>query len=252
MILTRAHMKRHFLEDPEMDILCSRSFLKRLKLEEVENFNASKFSDRSHQIFEAELRVIESHTLSFRGSSCVSIEGSHPAVGDSCDMMHQKDRVSPTNHAAVEQKSCANEDQRDCSTKSNLSANFDSLNSTLRELHRLREDRKLLKKNNLTVNIGHCSSLRAPELLNTVVSSNFGHLLERAQHSSKKISKQHKFRIDYESRMLVENQLDSKNQVGSAPLVFHSDQTSYDHQKLSNILYQLPATSTENNEMEID
>ena len=252
MILTRAHMKRHFLEDPEMDILCSRSFLKRLKLEEVENFNASKFSDRSHQIFEAELRVIESHTLSFRGSSCVSIEGSHPAVGDSCDMMHQKDRVSPTNHAAVEQKSCANEDQRDCSTKSNLSANFDSLNSTLRELHRLREDRKLLKKNNLTVNIGHCSSLRAPERINTVVSSNFGHLLERAQHSSKKISKQHKFRIDYESRMVVENQLDSKNQVGSAPLVFHSDQTSYDHQKLSNILYQLPATSTENNEMEID
>ena len=252
MILTRAHMKRHFLEDPEMDILCSRSFLKRLKLEEVENFNASKFSDRSHQIFEAELRVIESHTLSFRGSSCVSIEGSHPAVGDSCDMMHQKDRVSPTNHAAVEQKSCANEDQRDCSTKSNLSANFDSLNSTLRELHRLREDRKLLKKNNLTVNIGHCSSLRAPERINTVVSSNFGHLLERAQHSSKKISKQHKFRIDYESRMVVENQHDSKNQVGSVPFVFHSDPTSYDHQVVSNILYQLPTNSTENNEMEID
>ena len=212
MILARAHMKRHFIEDPDMDILCSRSFLKRLKLEEVENFNFTKFSGRSHQIFEAGPRVIESHTLSCQDISCISIEGSHQAVSDPCDMMHQKDRVLPTNRSAVVQKLILIRDQQDLSTKANLGTNFNSLNSTLRELHRQREDRRLSKKDNVTGNIGYSSSLRVPEQSSTIILSNF--VSERAQHSPNKVSKQHKFRIDYESRMLIENQHDSSFEIG--------------------------------------
>ena len=250
MILARAHMKRHFIEDPDMDILCSRSFLKRLKLEEVGNFNFTKFSGRSHQIFETEPRVIESHTLSCQDISCISIEGSHQAVSDPCDMMHQKDRVLPTNRSAVVQKLILIRDQQDLSTKANLCANFNSLNSTLRELHRQREDRRLSKKDNVTGNIGYSSSLRVPEQSSTIILSNF--VSERAQHSPNKVSKQHKFRIDYESRMLIENQQDSKYQVGSVPFVFRSNQTSSDHQEVANLLYKHPANLNENNEMEID
>lgn len=251
MVLACLNMKRHFLEDTDMDILSSKSFSKRLRLGEENNVITNTLSDLPRQMLEASSS--EFYAPCCQDLSCIgSHKGCLPLTDSRC-AVSQKDAGFLSNFsAAIEYLSC-DQDQKKDNEKPCIDTHFDSLNSTLRVLHRQREDRRLSKKKNTKVGISSSpDSLCVPKEIDQVELCNLDYFSEGSKHPFNNISKQQKFQIDYEARILLESQNYSEGRIAFTPFVFRNDENTNDHREARNISYHNSANSNDNDEMEVD